>query len=88
MIFRPQITLTITAPDGLLVGDTATATAVAMGDDGRHHPGRPRHWSSSDPSAPFHRRERQDARVDRRPLGDHLVRGRRSTPGLAWWWFN
>lgn len=45
------VSVTITAPTGLLVGDSATATAVAMGDDGRDHLGRPRHWSSSDPAA-------------------------------------
>jgi hypothetical protein len=45
------VSVTITAPAGLLVGDSATATAVAMGDDGRDHPGHPRHWSSSDPTA-------------------------------------
>lgn len=45
------LSVTITAPVGLLVGDSATATAVAMGDDGRDHLGRPRHWSSSEPAA-------------------------------------
>src|ERR1043165_552732 len=45
------VSVTISAPAGLLVGDTATATAIAMGDDGKDHGGRPRHWSSSDPTA-------------------------------------
>jgi len=45
------VSVTITAPAGLLVGDSATATAVALGDDGRDHGGRPRLWSSSDPAA-------------------------------------
>jgi hypothetical protein len=45
------VSVTVTAPAGLLVGDTATATAVAMGDDGKDHLGRPKHWSSSDPAA-------------------------------------
>jgi hypothetical protein len=45
------VSVTITAPAGLLPGDSAIATAVAMGDDGRDHGGRPRHWSSSDPAA-------------------------------------
>lgn len=45
------VSVTVTAPAGLLVGDSAIATAVAMGDDGRDHGGRPRKWSSSDPSA-------------------------------------
>ena len=45
------VSVTITAPAGLLVGDTATLTAVAMGDDGKNHVGLARHWSSSDPAA-------------------------------------
>ncbi len=45
------VSVTITAPPGLLVGDTATAVAVAVADDGRERPGWPRHWSSSDPAA-------------------------------------
>jgi hypothetical protein len=45
------VSVTINAPAGLLVGESAIATAVAMGDDGRDHGGRPRHWSSSDPAA-------------------------------------
>jgi hypothetical protein len=45
------VSVTISAPAGLLVGDSAIATAVAMGDDGRDHGGRPRQWSSSDPAA-------------------------------------
>jgi hypothetical protein len=49
--FPKIVSVTITAPAGLLVGDSAIATAVAMGDDGRDHLGRPRHWTSSDPAA-------------------------------------
>lgn len=45
------VSVTVNAPAGLLVGDTAVATAVALGDDGRDHGGRPRKWSSSDPAA-------------------------------------
>src|ERR1051325_4943710 len=45
------VSVTVTAPAGLLVGDQATATAVARGDDGKDHLGRPKHWSSSDPAA-------------------------------------
>ena len=51
-VLAPRIvSVTVKAPAGLLVGDTAVATAVAMGDDGRDHGGRPRKWSSSDPAA-------------------------------------
>jgi hypothetical protein len=47
----PHITtVTINAPAGLLVGDTATAVAIAVADDGRERPGWPRKWSSSNPS--------------------------------------
>ncbi len=42
------VSVTVNAPAGLLVGDSAVATAVAIGDDGRDHAGRPRKWSSSD----------------------------------------
>lgn len=45
------VSVTITAPAGILVGESAVASAVAMGDDGRDHGGRPRKWSSSDPAA-------------------------------------
>ena len=45
------VSVTINAPAGLLVGESAVATAVALGDDGRDHGGRPRTWSSSDPAA-------------------------------------
>jgi hypothetical protein len=45
------VSVTVNAPAGLLVGDSAVATAVAMGDDGKDHVGRPRTWSSSDPAA-------------------------------------
>lgn len=45
------VSVTVSAPAGLLVGDSATVTAVAMGDDGRDHPGRTKNWSSSDPAA-------------------------------------
>src|SRR5512132_2732427 len=45
------VSVTITAPAGLLVGESAIATAAAMADDGRERPGWERHWSSSDPAA-------------------------------------
>ncbi len=45
------VSVTISAPAGLLVGESAIVTAIAMGDDGRDHPGHQRHWSSSDPAA-------------------------------------
>jgi len=45
------VSVTVNAPAGLLVGDSAVATAVALGDDGRDHGGRPRKWRSSDPAA-------------------------------------
>ncbi len=48
----PKITsVTVTAPAGLLVGDSAVATADALGDDHKTHNGRPRTWRSSDPAA-------------------------------------
>ena len=51
-ILAPKIvSVTVNLPAGLLVGDTAVATAVALGDDHRDHGGRPRKWSSSDPTA-------------------------------------
>lgn len=45
------VSVTVIAPAGVLVGDTAQATAHALGDDGREHPGRPVTWRSSDPAA-------------------------------------
>jgi hypothetical protein len=45
------VSVTINAPAGILLGESAVATAVAMGDDGRDHGGRPRTWRSSDPAA-------------------------------------
>jgi hypothetical protein len=45
------VSVTIQVPAGLLVGDSAVAIAIAMGDDGVNHLGRTRHWSSSDPAA-------------------------------------
>jgi len=45
------VSVTINAPAGILVGESAVATAVALGDDGRDHGGRPRTWRSSDPAA-------------------------------------
>ena len=71
------VSVTITAPAGLLVGDSATAIAVAMGDDGRDHLGRPRQWSSSDPAALSIDANGKMRGADRRPHGDHHMRGRR-----------
>ena len=45
------VSVTVYAPSGLLVGESAVATAVALGDDGGDHPGRQRQWLSSDPAA-------------------------------------
>jgi len=45
------VSVTVNAPAGILVGESAVATAVALGDDGRDHAGRPRTWSSSDPAS-------------------------------------
>src|SRR5262245_39553202 len=43
--------VTVIAPAGILVGDTAIAHSDALGDDGQTHNGRPVKWRSSDPSA-------------------------------------
>ena len=43
--------VTVIAPAGILVGDTAIATSNALGDDGRTHNGLAVTWRSSDPSA-------------------------------------
>src|SRR5258706_13065230 len=45
------VSVTVSAPAGVLVGDSAHATSDALGDDGRPHPGRPGTWRSSDPAA-------------------------------------
>jgi hypothetical protein len=43
--------VTVIAPAGLFVGDSAIASFNALGDDGQTHNGRPVKWLSSDPSA-------------------------------------
>jgi len=45
------VSVTVSAPAGLLVGDSAQATSNALGDDGKTHNGRPVTWRSSDPAA-------------------------------------
>ncbi len=45
------VSVTVIAPAGLLLGDSAQATFDAQGDDGKTHNGRPVTWRSSDPSA-------------------------------------
>ena len=48
----PKIeSVTVSAPAGLLVGETGQATANALGDDGKTHNGRPVTWRSSDEAA-------------------------------------
>jgi hypothetical protein len=51
-IAAPKIkSVTVVAPAGLLVGETAQAAFHAFGDDGKDHQGRPVKWKSSDPTA-------------------------------------
>lgn len=48
----PKIkSVTVDAPSGLLVGESAQAVFHALGDDGRDHQGRPVKWTSSDPAS-------------------------------------
>jgi len=48
----PSITsVTVSAPAGLLVGESAYAAFNALGDDGQTHNGRPVKWRSSDAAA-------------------------------------
>jgi len=51
-VAAPKIkSVTVDAPAGLLVGETAQAAFHAFGDDGKDHIGRPVKWKSSDPAA-------------------------------------
>jgi hypothetical protein len=43
--------VTVSAPAGILVGDSAIAHSNALGDDGQTHNGRPVKWTSSDPTS-------------------------------------
>src|SRR5262245_39387448 len=45
------VSVEVTAPAGIFVGETAQATSNAVGDDGQTHNGRPVKWRSSDPAA-------------------------------------